>query len=189
MQMEPLNNGGLRVLLTNEDLAQYALTFDTLDCQNESTKKALSHLLQQAHQQYQFPLCDALLIEALPTEDGCLLLITPDHSEKQVRLKRNSGPYIYEIESSDRLLQLAVGITRLYRDNCIPFIGSSSLYRYGRVYHLILYPLTPLSARLRRLLGTLATPRGQGDAVAAFSAEHGMAISVGDAVERLMAAG
>lgn len=189
MQMEPLNNGSLRILLTGEDLARYALTFDTLDYQNEPTKKALNDLLQQAHQQYRFPLGDTLLIEALPMEDGCLLLISPNHSGRQVRLKRSAGPYIYEIESTDRLLQLAGGMTRLCRDNHTLFIGSSSLYRYGSKYHLILYPLTPLSTRLRRMLGTLSTLRGQGDAVAAFSAEHGIAVSIGDAVERLTAAG
>lgn len=189
MQMEPLAGGCLKILLSSEDLARYALSFDTLDYKNEPTRRALSALLREAQTVCDFPLNEPLLIEALPIEDGCLLLITPDRSGRRVRLKRSSGPYIYEVESTDRLLQLAGGLARLSREQNHRFVGSSSLYRYGNTYHLVLYPLHPLPARLRRLLDALTTPRGQGDSAAAFSAEHGTAVSVGDALERLTAAG
>ena len=62
------------------------------------------------------------------------------------------------------------------------------LYRFDKKYRLVLYPGTPLSREIGNLLGEFARPAGEGDAAAAYTAEHGESIAVGDALNRICAA-
>ena len=48
MKMDLLENGCLKILLTEEDLRTYGLTFDNLDYENENTRSALHRLLDEA---------------------------------------------------------------------------------------------------------------------------------------------
>lgn len=188
MRMELLDNGCLKILLTGEDLRCRSLSFDTLDYRDSHTREALHALLEAAQEQVGFPPTEHLLIEALPVEDGCLLLVTPEKSGCRLRLKTAKGPYIYRLDNAERLLQLADGLSRLYRrEAALVDCRGSSLYRAEDGYRLILYAPKGLSGPVRRLLTHLAEPEGEGDAAAAFVEEHAAAVSVGDALPRLIA--
>ena len=107
------------------------------------------------------------------------MLLTPTCNNRRVRMKRVAGPYIYELDDADSVLHFAesVGSTR-------PLYGSS-LYRFDKGYRLVLYPGAPLSREMGNILGEFARPAGEGDAAAAYTAEHGESIVVGDALNRL----
>lgn len=189
MRMELTENGCLKILLSGEDLDRYQLSFETLDYRDETTRETLEVLMQTAADRFGFLPAKHLLIEALPVDDGCLLLITPERSTGRVRLKKAPGPYIYRVEDTDRLLQLARGLGRLREQGDGELArGSSSLYRDGTGYRLVLYPGGPLSSPLRLMLDALARKTGEGDAAAAFACEHGVPVAVGNALNRLLEA-
>lgn len=181
--MDLLENGSLKILLTEDDLRDLNLTFENLDYNNENTREALHHLLEIARQETGFDSTGSLVIEALPVDGGCLLLLTPTSGKRHVRMKRVVGPYIYELDDADDVLNLA----RSIGDHTPSMIGSS-LYRFGGHYRLILYPGSPLPREMGYLLHEFAHAAGEGDAAAAYTAEHGESIAVGDALNLLCSA-
>jgi negative regulator of genetic competence, sporulation and motility len=181
--MDLLENGCLKIILTEEDLREFHLTFEDLDYNNENTRNILHQLLDTARHETGFDSSGSLIIEALPVDGGCMLLLTPTGGKRHVRMKRVVGPYIFELEDADTVLRLAqsvVGYTS-------PMFGSS-LYKFDKRYRLVLYPGAPLSREIGNLLGEFARPAGEGDLAAAYTAEHGESIAVGDALNRICAA-
>lgn len=185
VRMELLENGCLKILLTESDMQQLHLNFEQLDYTSEVMQEALRELLLQAREKTGFDAGGNLLVEALPIDKGCLLLLTPTGGRRRVRMKRVSGPYIYEIDTADHLLQLANGWCRYAAISPSSAITGSSLYRFGNRYRLILYTGTPLNKGILQLLQEFAKPTGEGDAAAAFAAEHGEPMVIGDALGRL----
>ena len=187
MRMEQTEGGCLKILLSGEDLKKHALSYDTLDYRNAATRDALRHWIRTAAETLGFAPTEHMRIEAVPLDDGCLLLVTPEKTGFRWRIRRTYGPYVYWVDSADRLLQLGAAAARL-KQGGVGFFGSSSLYRTEGDYCLVLYPIKALSPPLTQLLHSLAVPAGEGDPAAAFAAEHGAPVTVGDALDRLCAA-
>lgn len=188
MQRDLLPNGSLKIYLTNEDLQEWGLCFDSLNIHSASTKAILAALLASAKQDMGFD-SEHLLVEALPLEEGCLLLFTPmlDTAPRKLRLRRAGNPLVYHLEDAESLLALAEGWCRFYPPEAplgSPF-GASSLYRFGDGYRLVLYPLSPLRKGAQQLLSELGTFVGEGETAVAFAAEHGAPMLIGNALQEL----
>ncbi|HHV51718.1 MAG TPA: adaptor protein MecA [Clostridiales bacterium] len=181
MKMDLLENGCLKILLTEDDLREFNLTFEDLDYNNVNTRSALHQLLETARRETGFDPSGSFIIEALPVDGGCMLLLTPTGGKKHIRMKRVVGPYIYELDDADTVLHFAK-IVGVYATS--PLFGSS-LYRFNKGYRLVLYPGAPLSKEMGNLLLEFARPAGEGDAAAAYTAEHGESIVIGDALNRI----
>lgn len=181
--MDLLENGCLKILLTEEDLRKFNLTFEDMDYNNENTRNIMHYLLDTARQETGFDSSGSLVIEALPVDGGCLLLFTPAGSKRHIRMKRVVGPYIYELDDVDTILDFA----RTIGSHIQPMMGSS-LYQFENRYRLVLYPGAPLSREMGHLLNEYTHPAGEGDAAAAYTAEHGRPIAVGDALNLLCSA-
>lgn len=180
MKMDLLENGCLKILLTEDDLRDFKLTFEDLDYNNENTRSALHQLLETARRETGFDPTGSFIIEALPVDGGCMLLLTPTGGKKHIRMKRVVGPYIYELDDADSVLHFAKSVG----EHAQPMFGSS-LYRFNKRYRLVLYPGAPLSREMGNLLGEFARPAGEGDVAAAYTAEHGESIVIGDALNRI----
>lgn len=190
MKMELLENGCLKIMLTDEELQAMDLTFERLDYRNAETQRAIQKLLSAARQETGFHSNGDLTVEAIPLENGCLLLLTPSLSRRRIRMKKAVGPYIYRIQDIDGLFCLAENWNRLQsRRRLTPgaacIAAGSSLYRLDGAFGLVLYPAMPLSKEIGALLQEFAQPAGEGDASAAFAAEHGQPLVIGDALPRL----
>ena len=111
--MELLESGCLKIVLSNEDLEEMGLTFDRLDYRNAETQRAIQRLLLLARQETGFHHNGDLTVEAIPLEDGCLLLLTPAYARRRVRMKKAVGPYIYRVPDIDGLFRLAENWNRL----------------------------------------------------------------------------
>lgn len=181
--MELTDSGCLKVWLSEEDLAELGLTFESLDYEDPITRDAMKILLTAARKETGFQAEGGLMVEALPVDGGCLLLFTPAENRRRTRMKRAVGPYVYELDNADQLLGMARSLGRA----AAPLTGSS-LYAFGRGYRLVLYPAAPLARGVGDLLDEFARRAGEGDAAAAFTAEHGRPLAVGDALDRLCAA-
>ena len=191
--MELLENGSLKVILTEEELLEYSLTFKTMNYNNDCTKQIIKRLLEAAHREVGFDPENSVVVEALPIDGGCLILMTPSGGKRHVRMKRAPGPYIYELESADDILNLAraISVSTPKKRGTSGIAGGlfgSSLYRFGEKYRLIIYPGTPIPRAIGNLFHEFARTAGEGDSAAAYTAEHGTTISVGDALSRICGA-
>lgn len=105
-------------------------------------------------------------MEAIPLEDGCLLLLTPAYARRRVRMKKAVGPYIYRVPDIDGLFRLAENWNRLQAQRGDApertLTAGSSLYQLGGAYGLVLYPAMPLTKEASALLQEFAQPAAKG---------------------------
>ena len=195
MRMEPMDNGCLKIWLNTEDMQALNLRFETMDIRDPSTREAIAKLLRAAEEQTGFHAANGLLVEALPLNEGCLLLLTPGSStggerpgSHRLRMVRAGGPLVYSLAGVDQLFQLEHGWQRFRRPERT---GSgfrepaTSLFRFGNQYRLVVYPSFIVPKGMRSMLSEFGTLVGEGDAAAAYTAEHGQPLAVGDAMDRL----
>lgn len=77
MKMEQLENGCLKIWLDEPDMQEMGLRFEEMDYRNAATREAVARLLETAREQTGFEAPDGLLVEVLPLDKGCLILMTP----------------------------------------------------------------------------------------------------------------
>lgn len=178
MQIDMLDSGCLTLLLSDEELSTLGLCFEELDGRSPRTRHMVQTLLQMVRQEYGYAPAGAVLVEAVPLEGGCLLLITPHGARPAAR----AVPAVFRVAGENALLQIAAAWN---------FAAGrpgeqSSLYRAdGKEggFYLVLHvcggsPLPPV-------LYECAEPLGEGALAAACAAEHGRPVFIGDALPRL----
>lgn len=91
------------------------------------------------------------------------------------------------MEGVDQLFQLCAGLKRFRRTGGETAFRdpASSLYRFGNGYRLVIYPGFVTPRGMSGMLSEFGKLVGEGDAAAAFTAEHGQPLAIGDAVEQL----
>ena len=171
--MDLSGNGCLTLLLSDEELSGLGLSFEELDYQSPKTRRMLHTLLQLARRETGYAPEGALLIEALPLEGGCLLLVTPEGSHP---LPEAEAPVVFFVADGDALLQIAAA----WPAGPHPLGEGSSLYRGEEGFWLILYGGAGSPA-----LFECAEELADGEGAAAFAAEHGTPLFIGDALPRL----
>ena len=174
MQMELSDSGCLSLLLSNQELASMGVSFEELDYQNLKTRRLLHTLLRIARQRVGFQPPGALLVEALPLDGGCLLLVTPENATPT--METPAAPTVFWVQDTNALLQIAAAWPRPIH----PLGESSSLYHGEGGFWLVLY-----GGATAPILSECATPVATGTGAAAFAAEHGTAVFIGDALPRL----
>ena len=104
MILELVDESRLLIILSPEDMEDYQLTFDSLDWQNGHSRSVIKEFLRMACRQKGFcPGDSRLLIEAVPDEEGCVLLVTmlPEEKAKRkvYRIKENQPsltPFLFD---------------------------------------------------------------------------------------------
>lgn len=166
MQIDLTDNGCLTLILSDDELSAMGLCFEQLDRRDAATRRMLRTLLQIAHRQIGFSPEGALSVEALPTADGCLLLVTP-------LIPHGKEPLVFHVPDENALLQIAAA----WPHGAHMWGQSSSLYRTDDGFRLILYGIAPFGA-----LTECAEPCDEHEA---FVAEHGTPWFIGDALPQL----
>ncbi len=179
MKMEPLDSGCLKIWMTHADMLSWGLDFDRMSVRDTATRHAVLKLIHLAQERLALPLSTGMTVEALPLEDGCLLLLTPGHPRCQTRAAQ---PAVYAIRTADDLLQLGGRLSLLPKHR----LPCASLFEWHTGYRLILYPDTLPSTPLRRLVGEFAELIGKGSTTAAYTEEHGSPLVIGNALQRLL---
>ncbi len=175
MKMEPLDGGRLRVWLSAADMQRFGLAFENLGADDGATRRAIRRLSAIARLRHLLYDDRVLTVEALPTGDGCLLLITPQpHALPQ--------PTVYAVRGADRLLQLR-GKLQLLRHRTFP---AAALFAWGTEYRLVVYPTVQDCRACRRLLDEFAEPIAAGTVAVAHTEEYGIPLLRDNALERLL---
>jgi hypothetical protein len=77
LQISHTAGGALRVLLSDSDLSRLGTNFAALREADPQTNAVIRRILHTVFDKEALPQQTALTVEAVPTDDGCLLLITP----------------------------------------------------------------------------------------------------------------
>ena len=104
MKIEKVNDYQIRCTLTSDDLADRQIKLSELVYGSDKTKKLFRDMMQQASIQFGFEAEDIpLMIEAIPLNSGCLVLVitkVEDPEELDTRFS-NFAPSIHEEDEDD----------------------------------------------------------------------------------------
>lgn len=177
MKMEPLKSGRLKIWLTARDMEQWGLRFETMSTADRATRHALLRLIAVARERASLNTEDGVTAEVIPLDGGCLMLLTPLSPLPPCAAE----PVICTFQNENDLLGFGRGLRPL-EESALP---TSSLFGWGTAYRLIVYPSPTVSRSVKALLGEYAIPTARGYPAAAYTEEHGVPLSVGDALQRL----
>lgn len=170
MIIKAINSDKIKILLTISDMERLKLTYEELDYQSPSSKRAISELLSFAKAKTGFDFTGArLYIEAYSNGDGsCTLLFTkldkaPPSEGKRKPFVTDALPVIYEFERIDDAARFA--------RTCLENISPLALYSYNGHYRLVLGAKS--AQRLAPLLAEFGRQCGSGLTDLSYLDEHG----------------
>ena len=147
MTIKKLSPDKVRITLSHEELAAYEIDWDHLGPDDEPTRELLLQLLDSAWQTAGFrPDEGQIYIEALPTENGCVLILSKAHASDT--LESICTPVIFRFEHAEDLLAGARQLFQLYSHR----IFRSSLYQCAGGCLLLIRPLDQTSQESVMLL-------------------------------------
>lgn len=89
MTIDKIKSNKILITLCDEDMRDFSLDYDTLSLYDSHSRKILMRILQIACFKTDIEIKDKrMIVEALPTVDGCMLLLTvEDKNRKKYRLQ------------------------------------------------------------------------------------------------------
>ena len=161
MTIDKIKSNKILITLCDEDMRDFSLDYDTLSLYDSHSGKILMRILQIACFKTDIDITYTILengldieikdkrivVEALPTVDGCMLLLTvEDKKRKKYRLQNGKKCSCYDVGNSKNFLDV---IQLLYKQNVC--CNKNSAYEKDGVYYLIFdYPAVP--KRFKRIL-------------------------------------
>lgn len=140
MTIEQLDAHKVLISLCNEDMENFSLRFNALSFCDEHSRKVLTRLTQLACVKTGLQLNkSAVLMEALPHQSGCLLLLTilEKPSRKIYKVKRYKSFPCFVFFSAEELLSCAQSLGELEFS-----LHRNSLWLFENRYYLIFdYPV------------------------------------------------
>ena len=184
MHREWLDNGCLRIWLTETEARSIGITFDEQEPSSAeeapfSLKTAVGHLLADAVSERPRYAAHSWEVEALPIDGGCILLCTPRRVRAVRRKTRSRGPFVLHLSDTEALFELARGLRRRGDHEAAT---SSSLFAFGDEYRLI---LAPTDGILPPFFREFSVSCEEGAAAAAAVAEHGKPLALQDALQTI----
>ena len=183
--LEKIDETRLLIGLTGEDMDLLDLTFSQLNWKDDYSREVIWKLLSRAKKEIGFMTDDKqLMIEAIPQQDGCFVLITLlaklNKERKIFKIKENKRPYVFSFKSSENLIR---AIERLYDNEC-KFVRSTVL-EYNKKYYIIIYIQGSMSAKLQAIVSEYGELVGKDFIVAAQVSEQGKIIAKNNAIEKI----
>lgn len=149
MTIEQLDTSKVLISLCNEDMKNFELQFENMSFYSEHSKRILLRILKLACMKAGVS-CKSktVLMEALPHQSGCLILVTMMDGEKRktYKVKKTEKKPCFAFEGAEEML---TGVEKLYRSSFS--LHSNSLWMCeGRYYLIFDYPL--VQECVRRIL-------------------------------------
>ena len=140
MTIEQLDKSKVLISLCKEDMDNFSLDISDMSFCDEHSRKVLLRLLQLASRKTGVEMHKgAVLLEALPHNCGCLLLVTVMEKTKRkiYKVKRTTEYPVYVFESAENLLSC---VEKMGNNNALPCWNS--LWLKDKRYYLIFdYPV------------------------------------------------
>lgn len=187
MEIKPIDAHRLEIVLSQEELFSAGVLYEQLDCRKPPTRALLLSLLEAARLRADFTPDTQVLVEAFPDGTGGCVFCFSDRSPrapKRWRVQRRvPSPVVYAFDDVDTLID---GSVKLFR-RCSHRIRKSTLYRLGKSWRLVIYPLDVLENITLSFLDEFAPRCGEGATAAAWLDEHAERIVAENAVDLLSA--
>lgn len=153
MIIEQLDASKVLISLCNEDMKSFKLQFENMSFYSEHSKRILVRLLKLACMKAGVS-CKSktVLMEALPHQSGCLILVTMMETKKRktYRVKKVAEKPCFVFDSTEEML---TGMETLYKGNFS--MSSNSLWVCEDRYYLFFdYP--SVQERVQRILTEFA---------------------------------
>ena len=186
MKFVLVDSDKLKVSLTQKDLEEMGISYESIDYSDENTRKALVSLLEKGRAQTGFnPRRAKLYIEVFPSQDGgCVIYYTRLQGGEVFAAGRfvpGPSPVVFAFDSSEALIQACSGAKR----RCIHRILRSRLYLLEKQYRLVIWSLDYSDNVSVLFLSEYGRPVGEGAVLAAFTEEHGKLLICENAIETL----
>lgn len=140
MTIEQIDKGRVLILLCNSDMKDFSLDYDTMGFRDPHSKKILVRLLTLACLKTGISAKGKkMLVEALPQENGCVILLTlvSENKRKVYRIKRENYNLCFVFEDLENLIKLCIALKgRCITENRIYYCDS----KYYLVFESILPP-------------------------------------------------
>lgn len=179
MKIESLACGDLRIWMTEHDLTCFGFGLQDLREKTPAADRAVRRLLGLARQRVIFQPHGPITVEALPLEDGCILVFCASG-----RIWPQAAPQIFLVPSADDLMRFGEALSGTSRQ-----LPIASLYGADGAYYLIVYADSVADLGYSRLLSEFATPVAEGYTAAACMEEHGTPLAVGNALSAITVRG
>ena len=142
MTIEKLDKEKILISLCSQDMKDYSLSFDSMNLDNDHSRKVILRLLRLACNKTGIDyLAKSVIVEALPCEGGCLILMTVINKQKtrhKYRVKRLSEKPCFVFENAENLLGA------MEKLKGVSLVHPNSLWLCEGSYRLVFdYPLVP----------------------------------------------
>lgn len=124
MIIQQIDNSKVLIVLGGNDMEDFSLEYEKLSFDDPHSKKILKRLLSLACSKAGFNITDKkILIEAIPQEKGCLILLTlvPERHRKIYRIKKQRKNLCYVFEDTENLISAskALSNSQIHFENSI----------------------------------------------------------------------
>ncbi len=177
MTVDKIEKNKILVTLCDEDMRDFSLDYDTLSLYDTHSRKILMRILQVACFKIGIEIKDKkMVVEALPTANGCILLLTVEEKQsKRYKMQGKRKCNCFEVGNSKNFLEV---IHLLYKQNVC--CNKNSAYEKNGVYYLVFdYPAVP--KRFKWILHEYAVRCG-GNIFASRLKEHAREICKSNAI-------
>ncbi len=185
MKIENIGQNKLKILLNDQDMIQYNISYDQLDYNDSDTKKLVLQLLNVAKSETGFDAAAGkLFIEVFPDVDGgCIFYFTLLTGEKKKGNEKNIliNPFIFEFDNINCLSSVVCVLFLQYSHR----IYKSSLYLINDRYRLVVYPLSRFDDSLITLAKEYKSFVSDTPISKAYTIEHGKLLIERNAVDVL----
>ncbi|MBP3436533.1 MAG: adaptor protein MecA [Clostridia bacterium] len=196
MEIIRINDNKLKVILTEQDMTDYALSTEELNYDNTETRRALWEILDEAKQKTGFnAAAERIFVQAYPDKKGGCEIYVTKFGEGERSVKREEGKRILR----GRVSIFAFEDFNMLCEVCAKIHKRGGVYESAVFFHSPLYYLfikEPLSTAIfsQSKLSPLSfveeyTPRAKSNLLGAYIREHGECILPKNAIERLAAFG
>lgn len=183
MTIEQINSSKVLIALCNQDMKDYRLEFDSMGFENTHSRKILSRLIKVICTKTGLSTENKkLLMEALPFENGCLILVTfmeMKPKSTKYRIKRPREALCFTFDKTQDFLDC---IALLYRENI--YFPHSRAFLFNGLYYLI-FDYYPVPKRAKRILSEFGKRRKCTKLLLSSLKEAGKALCEKNAVETI----
>lgn len=149
MTVDKLTENRILIILSNKDMEDFSLSYDTLNLEDTHSRKILMRIMHLACFKSGVEIKNKrVFIESISLDDTCYLLITVENKDHTYNLKSSahSSSICYKLGSSSNFLD---AIEKLYQQKIC--CNRNSAYEYKGEYYII-FDYSSLPKNLMRIL-------------------------------------
>ncbi|MDQ5984125.1 MAG: Adapter protein MecA [Eubacteriales bacterium SKADARSKE-1] len=183
MILEKIDEKRLLIALSSKDMDLLDLTFKQLSWKNAYSRQVIKKILTRAETEIGFFVDNnQLMIEAIPQNSGCFVLVTLLSKKKLGRkifkIKEEIKPYLFEFKSSEDLL---CAIERLYNNHKIKL--KNTVFEYDKTYYILINSKGYISLDLQTIITEYGNLIGKDGVTTSKIVELGNLIAKDDAID------